>query len=256
MDFAQFRERVYITFKLNLNAYKESQLKRRLDALMAKKQYRPGDYEGFLKVLMKDKQEYTDFIDTVTINVSEFFRDKEIFDTLETKVFPMMVSKGALKIWSAACSIGCEAYSMAMILNELTNNRMHSIEATDIDKNILSSAAAGVYKKDHVRNVKKDRLVKYFKQNGDSYVLADSIKRMVKFRQHDLLTGAYGQNYDLIVCRNVMIYFTKEIQDMLNKKFIKALKPGGVFFIGASEMIFNHKELGLEKIASCYYLRK
>ena len=256
MDFANFRDRIYKDFKLNLNAYKENQLKRRLDGLMTKKKVPAGDYAGFLKMLTTDKQAYLDFLDTVTINVSEFFRDKPIFAVLEDKILPPLAGKGVLKIWSAACSVGCEAYSMAIILNELSPGKRHQIEATDLDRNILQAANKAVYTKEQVRNVSNERVLKYFKKEGDMYHLDAKIKNMVNFRQHDLLTDPYNQGYDIIACRNVMIYFTKEAQDILNNKFIKALKPGGVLFIGASEMIFNAKELGLEKVASCYYRRK
>lgn len=256
MDFSLFRDKVYKDFKLNLNAYKENQLKRRLDGLMTKKKVRDGDYAGFFKMLSTDRQAYLDFLDTVTINVSEFFRDKSIFAVMEDKIIPQFAGKGLLKIWSAACSVGCEAYSIAIICNELTPGKRHRIEATDLDRNILESANKAVYNKDQVRNVNKDRLLKYFKADGEKYQLDAKIKSMVNFRQHDLLSDPYAKDYDIIACRNVMIYFTKEAQDTLNNKFVKALKPGGVLFIGASEMIFNYKELGLEKIASCYYVRK
>ncbi len=256
MDFSLFKDKVRSSFKLDLNAYKENQLKRRLDSLMAKQKINNGDYAGFFKLLTSDRKAYVDFLDTLTINVSEFFRDKSMFNVLEEKVFPKLLEKGALKIWSAACSSGAEPYSMAIILNELSPNRRHQIEGTDIDRNILQAAAIACYNPDQVRNVSGPRLAKYFKKEGNLYYLNDSIKKMVTLRQHDLLLDQYGQGYDLIACRNVMIYFTREAQDALNNKFVKALKPGGVLFIGASEMIFNYKELGLEKIASCFYTRK
>ncbi|MDF9409324.1 protein-glutamate O-methyltransferase CheR [Pelotomaculum isophthalicicum JI] len=256
MDFSLFKDRIRSNFKLDLNAYKENQLKRRLDSLMTKQKINNGDYAGFFKLLNSDRKAYTDFLDTVTINVSEFFRDKSMFSVLEEKVMPMLLEKGALKVWSAACSNGAEPYSIAIILHELSPNRRHQIEGTDLDRNILQAAADACYNQDQVRNVSGPRLDKYFRKEGNMYYLHDNIKNMVNLRQHDLLLDQYGQSYDLIACRNVMIYFTREAQDVLNNKFVKALKPGGVLFIGASEMIFNYKELGLEKIASCYYLRK
>lgn len=257
MDFLQFKDRVNSSFHLNLTAYKENQLKRRLDSLMLKKKIGTGDYAGFFRLLTSDRQAYLDFLDTVTINVSEFFRDKTIFNLLEEKVLPMLLKKSnSLKIWSAACSNGAEPYSMAIIINELSPSRLHRIEGTDLDRNILQAATKACYNKDQVRNVSPARLSKYFCNEDNMYYLTDNIKRMVNLRQHDLLLDRYDQGYDLISCRNVMIYFTKEAQDILNDKFYKALKKGGVLFIGASEMIFNYKEMGLDKIASCYYLKK
>ncbi|MCL6635395.1 MAG: protein-glutamate O-methyltransferase CheR [Peptococcaceae bacterium] len=257
MDFALFKEKVGSTFRLNLNAYKENQLKRRLDNLMVKQKVNPGDYAGFFRLLSTDRKAYLDFLDTLTINVSEFFRDRAMFDHLEQKVLPaLMEKKSILKIWSAACSSGAEPYSIAIILNELTPGRRHHIEATDIDRNILQAAAVGRYNPDQVRNVSPQRLARYFRREGNFYYLDDKIKKMVSFRHHDLLLDPFGQGYDLIACRNVTIYFTRDAQEKLNARFQRALNPGGVLFIGASEMIFNYQELGFEKIASCFYRKK
>ena len=111
----------------------------------------------------------------------------------------------------------------------------------------------GRYSPDQVRNVSSLRLRKYFRREGNSYVLSENIRKLVYFRQHDLLLDPFGQGYDLIACRNVTIYLTRDAQEKLNGKFYKALSPGGVLFIGASEMIFNYRELGFEKLASCFY---
>lgn len=257
MDFTHFKEKVRSNFRLDLNSYKENQLKRRLDSLMVKQKMSIGDYAGFFKLLAADRKAYMDFLDTLTINVSEFFRDRPMFNFLEEKVFPALLEKkNILKIWSAACSSGAEPYSMAIILNELTPGRRHRIEGSDIDRNILRAAAEGRYNPEQVRNVSAARLAKYFRREGNQFYLNDNIKKMVHFRQHDLLLDPFGEGYDLIACRNVTIYFTRDAQERLNVKFHRALSPGGVLFIGASEMIFNYHELGFEKIASCFYRKK
>ncbi|HOV80825.1 MAG TPA: protein-glutamate O-methyltransferase CheR [Bacillota bacterium] len=257
MDFAAFKERVRTSFRLDLNSYKENQLKRRLDSLMTKQKITAGDYAGFLRMLASDRKAYVEFLDTLTINVSEFFRDKLMFKFLEEKVFPAFLErKKMLKIWSAACSSGAEPYSLAIILEEITPGRRHHIEGTDIDANILKAAAEARYNQEQVRNVSGERLAKYFTRNGNFYLLDEKIKQKVSFRQHDLLIDHYGWGYDLIACRNVAIYFTREAQEKLNEKFYKALNPGGVLFIGASEMIFNYHEIGFDKLASCFYRKK
>lgn len=257
MDFSLFKDKVSSRFELNLNAYKENQLKRRLDSLMLKQKISSGDYAGFFARLTADHQAYLDFLDTVTINVSEFFRDKAIFKMLEEKILPDLLQRNSLKVWSAACSNGSEPYSISIILKELlAGKRPYRIEGTDVDRNILSAAAKACYTPEQVRNVDRVRLKRYFKEENGFYCLKDEIKKMVTLRQHDLLSEPYGRSYDLIACRNVMIYFTRETQEILNEKFVKALRSGGVLFIGTSEMIFNYKELGLDKVASCYYLKK
>ena len=254
MDFSIFKEKVRVHFNLDLNAYKENQLKRRLDSLMVKQKVKADDYAGFFKLLAADRKAYLEFLDTLTINVSEFFRDKSMFNLLEEKVFPALLGeKKSLKVWSAACSNGSEPYSMAIILNESTPGRRHRIEGSDIDRNILQAAARGCYHPDQVRNVSGPRQLRYFKREGGFYSLNDNIKKMVSFRQHDLLLEPFGQGYDLITCRNVIIYFTREAQEKLNSKFYRALNPGGVLFTGASEMIFNYHGLGFQKLANCFY---
>lgn len=254
MDFALFKEKARASFRLDLNAYKENQLRRRLENLMVKQKLNRGDYSGFFKLLSVDRKAYLEFLDTLTINVSEFFRDKHVFDFLEKEIFPALLEKRkTLKIWSAACSNGAEPYSLAIILNDLAPGRRHQIEGSDIDRNILKAAAAARYSQDQVRNVSTQRLAKYFRRENNQYILNEEIRKMVSFQRHDLLLDPFGQGYDLIACRNVTIYFTREAQEKLNIKFFKALKPGGVLFIGASEMIFNYREIGFEKIASCFY---
>ncbi|MCL6560676.1 MAG: protein-glutamate O-methyltransferase CheR [Firmicutes bacterium] len=254
MDFELFKETIRQRYKLDLNAYKETQLKRRLDSLMAKKKMKPGNYEEVLQWLAKDKNALEEFMDTLTINVSEFFRDKQAFTVLENQVIPsLLAAKASVRVWSAACSMGAEPYSIAIILDEKTPGRRHVIEATDIDQHVLAAAALGKYSQEQIRNVGPERLSKYFKKVDNHYYLDERIKKSVRFRRHDLLVDPFDHGYDLIVCRNVTIYFKREAQEKLNEKFYRALNPGGYLFIGASEMIFNYRELGYEKKYSCFY---
>lgn len=257
MEFSLFKEKVRGSFKLDLNSYKENQIKRRLDNLMVNKNVNSGDYAGFFKLLAADRGAYAEFLDTLTINVSEFFRDKTIFDILEKKIIPpLLAERKSLNIWSAACSSGAEPYSLAIILNELNPGCQHFLLGSDIDDNVLKAAREGCYHTDQVVNVSPLRQIKYFKREGDLYYLVQSIIKMVTFKHHDLLLSPFDRGYDLISCRNVMIYFTREAQEKLYLKFYNALNPGGVLFIGASEMIFNCRELGFEKLASCFYRKK
>lgn len=254
-DFNRFKEKVYQTFGLDLNSYKENQLKRRLDNLLTRKQY--ADYQSFFNYLNSNRNAWHEFLDYLTINVSEFFRDVKMFQSLEGKVLPeLLQKKSSLKIWSAACSNGCEPYSLAIILEEISPGKRHQVDATDLDKTILQAAATGIYGPDAIRNVPKDRLAKYFKQEQGKYHIANQIKTKVSFKQHNLLADNYVKGYDLIACRNVTIYFTREAQDKVNFRFAQALNAGGYLFIGGSETIFNYVELGFEKVSPCFYRKK
>lgn len=254
-DFDKFKEQIYHNFGLDLNSYKETQLKRRLDSLLGRKNF--PNYQAFYNHFKIDKNAWPEFLDYLTINVSEFFRDVKMFQFLETKVFTeLLKTKKNLKIWSAACSNGCEPYTIAIILEELSAGKRHQVDATDLDKTILKAALAGSYNPDAVRNVTKERLGKYFSLSNGKYNLCQQIKGKVTFKQHNLLSDNYSMGYDLIACRNVTIYFTREAQDKVNSKFAQALNKGGVLFIGGSETIFNYLELGLEKVSPCFYRKK
>ncbi|WP_027718302.1 CheR family methyltransferase [Desulfovirgula thermocuniculi] len=252
MDFARFKEEVARGFRLDLSSYKENQLKRRLDAYLLRLGLR--DYGALWQRITEDRRAYEDFLDYLTINVSEFFRDPEKFRELETIYLPeLLKEKQQLKIWSAACANGAEPYSVAIILDELTPGRAHRIEATDIDPYILDKAREGRYPPEAVRHVEPRRLARYFTREGGTYVLSEGVRRRVLFRRHDLLVDPFGQGYDLILCRNVSIYFTREAQDRLNARLAQALAPRGILFIGATEMIFNYQQLGLERLRPCFY---
>ncbi|GFR36126.1 hypothetical protein TCEA9_19380 [Thermobrachium celere] len=163
--------------------------------------------------------------------------------------------KNTLKIWSAACSIGAEPYTLAIILDKITPNKKHNILATDIDQTVLEQAKQGIYNKNEVKNVDDDLLKKYFIQVQDKYQIIDEIKKRVIFKKHDLIMDSYETGFDLIVCRNVVIYFTQETKNEIYRKFYTSLKPGGLLFVGATESIYNYRELGFEK-ASTFIYRK
>lgn len=252
MEFLEFKKRIYRQFGLNLEGYKEKQLKRRIVSLMQSQGL--DDFNTYFGMLAKDEEQLLKFLDKVTINVSEFFRNPEIFKVLETKMFPeMLKEKPRLKIWSAACSNGSEPYSIAIILEELTPGVRHQIEATDIDRKILETAKKGYFEERFLKNVSQARLSKFFTPEEKGFSLKDEIKNRVQFRHHDLLLDNYGRNYDLIVCRNVTIYFTNEAQDLLYRKFWEALNPGGYLFIGATENMLRYRELNYEKSTPWFY---
>ncbi|MDA8335200.1 MAG: protein-glutamate O-methyltransferase CheR [Peptococcaceae bacterium] len=254
MDFAAFKSGMKQNFALDLDSYKEAQLKRRLETFLARHK---TDYGAYFRQLLANKASFKEFVDFLTINVSEFFRDPKLFAILETEVLPrLLAGRGGLRIWSAACSIGAEPYSLAILLEELAPGRRHQILATDIDQQILQAARTAAYGPESLRNVGTARLARFFTQEDEhKRTLVDGIKKKVEFRQHNLLKDPFERDFDLIACRNVLIYFTREAQNDLFLKFSRALTPGGFLFIGGSEMIFRYRELGLDKVTTCMYTR-
>ena len=158
-----------------------------------------------------------------------------------------------LKIWSAACSTGDEPYSLVMALSRHLPLNQIKIIATDIDKQVLEKAQVGLYDEKSVASVPEDFKKKYFSRVGSSYKIDDQIKRRVEFKQHNLLKDPYPKDCHLIVCRNVVIYFTDEAKDEIYKKFCDSLVEDGTLFIGSTEQIMHHKELGFRRNQSFFF---
>ena len=158
-----------------------------------------------------------------------------------------------LKIWSAACSNGSEPYTLAMILEKLAPGRGHRIIATDIDDNMLAKAKEGVYNINEIKNVPQQLRDRHFDKNGNEYKIHDSIKQRVDFRHHDLLKDRYESGFDLIVCRNVVIYFTDEAKLKIYTGFFNSLKTDGYLFVGGTERIHNYKAIGFDNPYPFFY---
>ena len=252
MDLLYFEKWVMKEFNINLSAYKSNQLHRRLLSLMSR--VGVSSVDEYIQILKSDKAQRQKFLDFITINVTEFFRNPEIFEDLNRKIQSEILPKNKnLKVWSAACSIGAEPYSLAIILDNLPVKGIHKIIATDIDNTILERAKKGEYVFSEVKNVKKEYLDRYFKKRDDKYIIDERIKNMVTFKKHDLILDNYEKDFDLIVCRNVVIYFNQDIKNEIYKKFSQSLKPGGLLFVGATESIYNYKEYGFEKASTFIY---
>ncbi len=194
----------------------------------------------------------------MTINVSELFRNAEKFQQLQTDVLPKLSAERAgLRVWSAGCSYGAEPYSLAMILHSSFPNQRHSIIATDIDDTVLSRAAEGRGFLDaDIRQVPQALRDRYLIADGpDSWSIHADLKSMISFRRHDLLRDKFLEHLDLIVCRNVVIYFTDEAKSHIYRKFFAGLRPGGYLFIGGTEIIAEARHIGFHASLVSFYQR-
>lgn len=250
-----FKAEVLKMTGIDLTAYKERQMKRRIDSLIAKNQI--DSYDNYVYALKTNNRLYEEFVNYLTINVSEFFRNFGQWEVLEKDIIPMLFKKTRnIKIWSAACSTGEEPYSLAMMLSNNFSLGSFKIMATDIDKEVLQKAQAGVYPVRNLETMPKEYLNKFFVSDGETYRVKDDIKRVVEFRHHNLLSDSYPQDCDLIVCRNVMIYFTEEAKAEIYKKFNKALKPEGVLFVGSTEQIILSNKYKFNTIRTFFYQKE
>lgn len=252
MDFNEFHKWVHRELGINLSAYKPEQLNRRINSLMTRVGIKSLD--EYTKVIKTDSEQKQKFLDFITINVTEFFRNPELYSELENKIKSELLSNNQnLKIWSAACSIGCEPYTLAIILDKIAPLGRHNIIATDIDNTILSKAKIGEYTKNEMKAVSNKDLSKYFEIKDDKYYIDSKIKNKVVFKKHDLIMDRYDTDFDLIVCRNVVIYFNNDVKQEIYKKFSESLKKGGLLFVGATESIYNYRDYGFEKASTFIY---
>ena len=252
-NYEAFKADVLRLTKIDLSSYKEKQMRRRIDSLIRKNGCE--SYSAYVSLLKSDKDVFEEFVNFLTINVSEFYRNPEQWELLTKEFIPELIGKFGqnLRIWSAACSTGDEPYSLVMALSKHLDLRQIKIYATDIDKQVIETAKRGLYSEKSIANVPEEFKRKYFTQIGKSYQISDEIKRCVEFREHNLLSDAYPKNYDMIVCRNVLIYFTDEAKRDVYVKFARSLKDGGILFIGSTEQVADYKQIGYKRRYSFYY---
>jgi chemotaxis protein methyltransferase CheR len=253
-SYESFKEAILDLTKIDLNYYKERQMKRRIDALITK--HGISTYTDYVGKLRTDKTYYDEFINYITINVSEFYRNPEQWILLEKEVLPYLIDRfgKSLNIWSAACSTGDEPYSLVMLLSKFFPLENIKILATDIDRLVMEKARIGLYHVKSLKSLPEEFLKKYFVQVNDrTYQISDSIKKCVEFRQHDLLKDPYPKDQHLIVCRNVLIYFTDEAKNKIYSDFHAALKKDGLLFVGSTEQMIQANQLGYMNHKSFFY---
>ena len=252
-DYEYFKKEILALTSIDLNSYKEKQMKRRIDTLIAKNKI--IGYDNYVHALRQNKQLFEEFVNYITINVSEFYRNPEQWKVMDEQIIPELIKKFGrnLKIWSAACSTGDEPYSLVMAFSRHLPLSNIKIFATDLDKQVIAKAKVGLYSEKSIVSVPEDLKKKYFTQVGPSYKISDEIKARVEFKEHNLLKDIYPTDCHLIVCRNVLIYFTEEAKDEVFRKYYKSLTSGGILFIGSTEQIINYKEMGYERKSSFFY---
>lgn len=254
-DFEKFKVLMYKKSGIDLNSYKEQQMKRRLKSLYEKRGYH--SFEEYFHALDRDQTLFHEFLDRMTINVSEFYRNGSRWDCLAKNILPeLLKNSSTLKLWSAACSTGEEPYTLAMILDQLTPNRKHDILATDLDQVVIKKALNGVYRIQSTNELPKGYIDNYFIHRDELLEVKPAIKNAVKFKQHNLLKDTYPTNLDVIICRNVLIYFTEDAKNEIIQRFSDSLKPGGILFIGSTEQIFTPQIYGLKSIYPFFYQKQ
>jgi len=256
-QFVWFIAEVKKRLNLDLSGYKPHRVKRRTDMLLRK--YNVTSYQDFMKMIMSDEKKKEEYLDKMTINVTEFFRNPEKWEAIKKTHLPGLMKQngGKVKIWSAGCSSGEEPYSMGILLEELKAPFSAGILATDIDTGVLAKAKTGIYDERSFVSTSDEVLKRYFKKiDEDTYEVQPSVKNRVQFRKHNMLQDPFEKNLDMIVCRNVVIYFEAETKTLLYKNFVDALRVGGILFVGSTERIFNYRSLNLKVIEPFFYQKE
>ncbi len=241
--------------RIDLTAYKRQQMERRINSFM--RTVGSSDYHHFVSVLKSDADIYERFVQHITINVSEFFRNYNHWQVLADEILPELMQRHRkIKIWSAGCSTGEEAYTLAILAKEKKLPLDGKILATDIDKGVLEKAAIGLYGQRAVEAVPQQYMHKYFVSQGDYFRVSNELKDLIVFQRQDLIRDNFSTGFSLILCRNVVIYFTEESKNRLYQKFTDSLLEHGILFIGSTEQIFQARSLGLSSRATFFYQKQ
>lgn len=233
---------------LDFTQYKERMLLRRIDARMAKVGLK--NIEGYIEYIKVHHEEIDELVDSFGVNVTDFFRNPDSFRAIENLVLPKLIeakrrkSHRLIRIWSCGCSIGDEPYSMAMLLNDALESSNDgftvTIIGTDIDKAALDTAKSSTYTRERLKALDDEKLDKYFDMIGeDDYRIKPKIRSTVLFRLQDMINDKPIKMCDMILCRNVLIYFNKSLQEEILLKFYECMNPGGYLVLGMYETLIG-----------------
>jgi chemotaxis protein methyltransferase CheR len=203
----------------------------------------------YLSVLASRPEELDQLLDRVTINVSQLWRNPEQWEILARHVLPELAAQGSVRAWSAGCSYGAEAYTLAATCLEVTSDAGVDIEGTDIDRRMVERARSGRFSADDARSAPRAALERWFERDGDGWVAGPRLRSLVSFDVGDLLRMRFRrQTYDLVLCRNTVIYFTEDVTSALHRRLADSLRPGGYLVIGATERVREPAALGLSAV--------
>ena len=233
----------------DFTGYKRSTLRRRVTKQMQARGI--NNFDDYLDYLEVHPKEFEVLFNTILINVTSFKRDAEAWDYLEQYVIPSVLNNKAshepIRVWSAGCASGEEAYTLAMLLAECLGTdpfcQRVKIYATDVDEDALSQARQATYEAKALNNLPQSLIDKYFEPSGDRYTFRPDLRRAIIFSRHDLVQDAPISRLDLLTCRNTLMYFNAETQARVLARFHFALNPTGVMFLGKAEMLLTHVNL-------------
>ncbi len=243
-EYVAFCEGIRSLAGIDLLQYKRGQMERRLRAFAASRGI--AQLTDYLALLRRDAEELDRLLDRMTINVSQLWRNPERWEALAHEVIPELAVSKRIRVWSAGCSYGAEAYTAAAVCLEHARGASVHVKGTDIDPRVLARAAEGRFSGDDARTAPPASLRRWFEADGEDWVAARELQRCVTWERADLLSMSIPSDaYDLVMCRNVVIYFTEQVRDALHRRLACALRSGGYLVVGSTERVSAPEELGL-----------
>jgi chemotaxis protein methyltransferase CheR len=243
---------------LDCSGYRDEYLRRRFEIRL--RATGANSYGKYLIYLRKNPDELNNLLNDLTINFTMFFRDMDVYNYLEHVLLPKLFQTSHnIKIWSAGCATGEEPYSLAILVHKVLKHRIHNywvtIIASDIDRDALAKAGKGEFHEKQLSNLDSSTLNEFFTKNQDNYLIKANLKKLIHFEQVDLMTPSLHTNVDLILCRNVMIYFSRESQQKIHMNFYNSLRNGGYLITGKSEILTGEpatKFISVDNLARVY----
>jgi len=254
-EYTQFCDGIRRLTGIDLAQYKRPQMERRIRSFADRRGI--TSLNAYLTALADDPAQLEQFLDRVTINVSQLWRNPEQFVRLAMDVIPGLAETGRIRCWSAGCSYGAEAYTLAALCKTVAPSAAIEVRGTDIDSRIIARAREACFSPDDMRSVPVSDARRWFDQLPDGRFQAKPELRMLtKFETGDLLRDRFPTgHYDLVLCRNVVIYFNEQVRDELHARLVQSLRPGGFLMIGSSERITAASAIGLETAHPFIYRR-
>jgi chemotaxis protein methyltransferase CheR len=248
------------TYGYDFNDYSKASLKRRIDRLLAIDKF--PSFAEFRYRIKNDEQYLKRFVEEITVNVTEMFRDTTFYKTLRTEVLPVLATYPLIRIWHAGCSTGEEVYSMAILLQEANLLHKSLLYATDINPDVLEKAKTGIfplseikqYSANYIEAGGKQEFSSYYTTRYDKAIFDKNLATKMIFATHNLVSDRSFNEFQLILCRNVMIYFEKDLQDKVLHLFDQSLEKLGFLCLGAKEtlrfsgIVPRYKQIGKERI--------
>lgn len=230
-------------YGIDFTNYEPKSLKRGFARLVLR--HKLGSILGLWQKILNDRKYFISCIDDLTVNLTELFRNPEIWVKMHDDVLEELKTKMFLNIWHAGCSTGEEVYTMAIVLSDKGRLRTTKTLATDLSSTALAKAMEAKYSdvlvNKYVKSFQKylpnGKVEDFFEREGDHWIVKNSFKKHIEFRQHNLVQDGMDREFDIIFCRNVMIYFDDTLKKQVMKLFYDALKPGGFFVIGYYDML-------------------